>query len=208
MKIIDCEQRSEAWFKARMGIPTCSEFETVMAKGSGKGRRTYMYKLAGERLNGSPMENYTNAFMERGIRMEQEAREAYSIVASAEVTRVGFILNEKARCGGSPDALIGKKGMLEIKTAMPHILLDILERDEFPAEHVAQCQGNLWVAERDWIDIAIYNGDKNPEMPDAPGLPLFVKRAKRDEAYIKKLAAEVAQFNDELDKIVKKYGGK
>ena len=33
IEIIDCEQNSSDWFAARMGIPTASEFSTVMAKG-------------------------------------------------------------------------------------------------------------------------------------------------------------------------------
>ena len=50
MKIIDCEQGSPEWFSARSGIPTASEFHTVMAKGKGGGesltRKTYLLKLA------------------------------------------------------------------------------------------------------------------------------------------------------------------
>jgi hypothetical protein len=41
-------------------------------------------------------------------------------------------------------------------------------------------------------------------------MPLFVKRATRDEAYIGKLAEAVAAFNIELDQVVKMvraYGG-
>ena len=64
--------------------------------------------------------------------------------------------------------------------------------DEFPAEHKAQCQGALWVCEREWIDIAVY----------WPRLPLFVKRAYRDEAYIASIAKAVREFNDELAEIV------
>ncbi len=82
--------------------------------------------------------------------------------------------------------------MLEIKTSFPHILIDRMLKDEFPAEYKAQCQGQLWVAEREWVDIAIY----------WPKLPLFVKRTYRDETYIKELAGAVDQFNTELAAMV------
>lgn len=194
MNILTCEQGSEEWFRARMGMPTASEFATVMASGKGGGesktRRTYMLKLAGEILTGEPMENYTNGHMERGKIMEDEARDFYSFMTDAEPQRVGFIVNGRKGC--SPDSLIGDKGMLEIKTALPHILIDRLLRDEFPPEHKAQCQGQLWVAEREWIDIAVY----------WPKLPLFVKRAFRDEDYIAKLTVAVSEFNDELAETV------
>lgn len=190
MQIFDCEQGSPEWFAARMGIPTASEFATVMAKGRGgedsKTRKTYMLKLAGEIITGEPMESFTNGHMERGKIMEDEARDLYCFMADTEAQRVGFIRSDDKGC--SPDSLIGEKGMLEIKTKLPHLLIDILLKDEFPPEHKAQCQGGLWVAEREWIDIGIY----------WPKLPLFVKRAYRDDGYIANMAGAVKLFNEEL----------
>lgn len=203
MQILTCDQGSEEWFKARMGLPTASEFATVMASGrdggESKTRKTYMLKLAGEILTGEPMENYSNAHMERGKVMEDEARDLYCMLKDADPERVGFIVNGPKGC--SPDSLLPNSGMLEVKTKLPHLLIEVLLADKFPAEHKAQCQGALWVAEREWIDIAVY----------WPGLPLFVKRANRDEVYIAKLAAEVAKFNDELAETVervRRYGMK
>lgn len=190
IRVLDCEQGSPEWFQARLGIPTASEFATVMAKGKNGGesvtRRTYMLKLIGERLTGEPMDNYTNAHMERGKAMEDEARNFYSFMQDAEPTRVGFITDDVKGC--SPDSLIGNTGMLEIKTKLPHLLVDCLLKDEFPPEHRAQCQGALWVAEREWIDLAVY----------WPKLPLFVKRAYRDEPYIGEIAVAVERFRNEM----------
>lgn len=194
VQIIDCEQNSEEWLRARMGIPTASEFKTVIAVNKEakdkKTRTTYMHKLAGEILTGQPHESYSNANMERGHELEDEARSLYAFVRDAEPTRVGFIRSGNAGC--SPDSLVNADGMLEIKTAFPHILIDRLLRDDFPAEHKAQCQGQLWIAEREWVDLAVY----------WPGLPLFVKRAFRDEPYIKDMAKAVDAFNAELQDVV------
>jgi hypothetical protein len=191
MEVFDFDQGSDAWHRARLGIPTASEFATLIARGKDGGdsktRRTYLYKLAGEIITGEPMESYSNAHMERGKAMEDEARDAYAFIANVEPQRVGFIRN--GRKGASPDSLIGDAGMVEIKTKLPHLMVELILRGEFPPEHVAQCQGQLWVAEREWVDIAVY----------WPGFPLFVKRATRDEAYIRKLASAVDDFNAELD---------
>jgi hypothetical protein len=138
------------------------------------------------------MESFTNGHMERGKIMEEEARDLYCLLADAEAQRVGFIRSDDRGC--SPDSLIGEKGMLEIKTKLPHLLIEILLKDEFPPEHKAQCQGGLWVAEREWIDIGIY----------WPKLPLFVKRAYRDDGYIATLAGAVAQFNEELAAMIER----
>lgn len=194
LEIVTCEQNSEEWFKARMGIPTASEFATVMAKGRSGGdsktRQTYLYKLAGEIITGQPMESFSNAHTERGHAMEAEARSAYEFLYDADCERVGFI--RSGRKGASPDSLIGANGMVEIKTKLPHLMIETLLRGEFPPEHKAQCQGQLWVAEREWVDIAVY----------WPGMPLFVTRAVRDEPYIRELSNAVDQFNAELDMIV------
>lgn len=199
----DMEQGSEAWFSARAGKPTASEFATVMAQGKGGSasvtRETYLNKLAGEICTGEPMENYVSADMLRGKEQEDAARDRYALLHDAEPVRVGFLEETDVRAGASPDALLGDDGLLELKSAAPHVLIHKLKRGKFPAEHVAQCQGGLWVSGRDWIDIAIFH----------PKLPLFVQRAYRDEPYIANLAGEVARFNEELAQTVervRRYG--
>jgi len=200
LTVYDCEQGSEDWFRARMGIPTASEFGTVLAPragSEGKMRRTYLHKLAGEIITGEPMERYGNAHMDRGHEMEAEARSLYAFMSDADPTQIGFLRNGQKGC--SPDSLIGDAGMLEIKTKLPHLLIDCILKDDFPAEHKAQCQGALWVAEREWVDIAVY----------WPRMPLFVKRAYRDEEYISKLSDAIDAFNADLVAVVdriKAYG--
>lgn len=194
MQIMDCEQGSPEWFAARAGIPTASQFSTVMASGRGgaesKTRRTYMLKLAGEIITGDPMDSFSNAHTERGHEMEPEARNFYAFRHDVDPQLIGFIRNGNA--GASPDSLIGENGMLEIKTKLPHLLIDVTLRGEFPTDHKAQCQGQLWIAEREWIDLICY----------WPKMEPFIARAYRDEEYIKQLARAVDQFNDELAEII------
>ncbi len=195
LQIITCEQGTPEWFAARLGIPTASEFETILTTPKSKGgeskmRRTYLNKLAGELLTGNPMEAVTTFHMERGKIMEDEARDYYAFLKNVEPERVGFMRNCDKGC--SPDSLIGDSGMLEIKTALAHLMVDQLRKNEFPAEHKAQCQGQLWVAEREWVDLVVY----------WPKLPPFVQRAYRDEGYIANLAGAVDAFNAELQEVV------
>jgi hypothetical protein len=196
LKIFSCEQGSPEWFAARVGIPTASEFDTVLAKGRSGGesktRRTYMLKLIGERLTREPMYSYSNDHMERGKEKEAEARNLYSMVSDLEPVQIGFMRRGDAGC--SPDSLVGTDGMLEIKTKLPHLQLDCILYDEFPSEHRAQCQGQLWIAEREWVDFVSY----------WPGLPLFAKRVFRDEEYIKRLAEAVRAFNTEMEETIAK----
>lgn len=186
----DIEQNTPEWLQARAGIPTASQFATVLAKGEGKTRRTYMLKLAGEIITGEPMESFSNAHTERGHEFEPEARDLYAFQTGAALERVAFIRNGRTGC--SPDSLIGEDGGAEIKTKLPHLLAEVLLKGEVPPEHKAQVQGTLWVSKRQWWDVVIY----------WPRMPLFVKRVYRDEPYIQKLATEVDKFNAELDDVV------
>lgn len=192
IEIFNCEQGTAEWKACRLGIPTASRFKDVLAKGEGKTRRRYLLDLMGERLTGECAETFSNAHMERGQVMEDEARALYAFMTDLECDRVGFIRSGDKGC--SPDSLIDKDGMVEIKTKLPALQLECIFADKLPSEHVAQVQGALWVAEREWIDFVSY----------WPRLPLFVKRVYRDEDYIKNLAAEIARFNSEMLELIEK----
>lgn len=195
IQIIDVEQGSPEWFAARAGIPTASEFSTVMAKGKDGGasvtRAKYLRQLAGEILTGEPApEGYSNGFMERGKLLEDEARSLYAFMRDVEPERVGFIRNGNK--GASPDSLIGTDAGLEIKVAIPAVQIERLQRGTLPTEHVAQVQGSMWVSERASWSFVSY----------CPKLPPLIIDVPRDEAYIATLAKAIDAFNEELDALV------
>ena len=71
VEIIQCEQNTDEWMRARMGLPTSSMFGTVMAKGRGadkesKTRAKYLRQLAGEIITGEPTEGFRSAVLDRG----------------------------------------------------------------------------------------------------------------------------------------------
>ena len=196
LEIIDCEQGSIDWHRARLGIPTASRFADILAKGDGKMRARYLRDLAGEIYTGEPdTEGFTNAHMERGKLWEADAREHYAFTNDVEPQQVGFIRN--GRAGASPDSLIGDAGGLEIKTALRHIQIERLQRGGMPPEHKAQVQGCLWITGREWWDFMSY----------APGLPPLIVRVPRDEAYIDQLTKAVDAFNEEQDALVASIRG-
>lgn len=191
IEIFDCEQGSEEWFRCRMGIPTASEFKTVVAikkeAKDKKTRMTYMRKLVAEILRDEPMEaGYQNEHMDRGKEQEDEARANYAFMTGSEPRRVGFVRRGNAGC--SPDSLIGDEGGLEIKCALSHIQLERLQDDVLPPEFRHQVQGNLWVTERKWWDFVSY----------CPKMRLFKIRVFRDEAEIAEIEAAVNQFVFEM----------
>lgn len=184
------EQGTDAWRQIRCGLPTASRFKDILAKGEGKMRAKYLRELAGEIICGQPAESFTNSHMEHGTEIEGQIRATYAFINDCEPQQVGFVRNGRKGC--SPDSLVGSEGMFEAKRKLPHLWIECMERGSFPPEHVAQVQGQLWVAERVWCDLAVFY----------PGMPLLTYRAYRDEAYIASLVRAVDAFNEELDAIV------
>jgi hypothetical protein len=194
IEIFDVPQRSEEWFRVRMGLPTGSMFGAIMVQNEKRaGRASYMRKLAGEILTDIPMESYDNDDMLRGREQEPEILARYAFEHDVDVTPCGFIKNGKKGC--SPDGLIGKDGMVQIKSAAPHVMVEILMDGAVPKKHLPQCQGELWVAERKWTDLVIGS---------SPKLPLAVFHLQRDQSYINDIEIAVHWFNRELDDMVKR----
>ena len=192
-------QGSPEWFEARRGKVTSSEFGKLMVGNEErKGRLTLLRTLAGEVVSNRVAEGYMNAYMQRGKDMEAEALDWYARTRFVDLERVGFVLDEDIDAGWSPDAVIGKDGAVEVKTAAPHLLIPLLEKmekGEFPNEHKAQCHGGaLWIGRRRWVDLIIY----------FPGMPKFVMRAEPEAEYHKKLADEVQSFNRDLADLVRR----
>ena len=191
--ITEVEQGSPEWLALRLGIVTCSELECLLVNGKGEsgfgaGAFTYMNTLIGERITGEAADQFMgNRHTERGHELEGVARKLYEQREEVETNQVAIILNHGA--GYSPDSLVGGKGLTEIKTKLPKFQVEVILSGEIPKEHVAQCQGGLWVSEREWIDFVCY----------WPGMPLFIKRAYRDEAMIRKLTERVKTFYEILD---------
>lgn len=194
MQILNLDQGTPEWHEARLGIVTMSELHTLLVNGKGPGgfgagAFTYMNQLIGERITGEPADAFQgNKHTERGHELEPMARALYTEqTGNLDIEQVGIILNHGA--GYSPDSLVGADGLSEIKTKLPKYQVEILLSGEIPKEHIAQCQGGLWISEREWIDFISY----------WPGMPLFVKRAYRDEKMIRTIAERVAAFYEELE---------
>lgn len=192
MKLIECHQGSPEWLKARLGIPTASEFDKIFTP-TGKAStqaETYANTMVAEWLTGMPGEDYLGEWMQRGRELEAEARAFYrAFEATEEVREVGFIVRDDERSGASPDSLVGEKGGLEIKCPKPSTHIGYLLSNKVPTKYITQLQGQMWVAELEWVDFISY----------CPNIEPVLIRVKRDEPYILKLARAVGEFNKLVD---------
>lgn len=193
MIILNHEQGSDEWHAARCGILTASVMSCLLVDGKGvagfgAGALTLMNELIGERFTGEAAGKFGgNGHTERGHELEPQARAFVSERLGVEIVNVGIILNHG--CGYSPDGLIGNDGLIEIKTKLPKLQVDVILDGVIPKDHVVQCQVGLWISERDHIDFASF----------WPGMPLFHKRAGRDEAMIRKLAERAKTFYEVME---------
>ena len=203
MNTATIQQGSPEWFAARCGKATASKFADVLAKlksgAESASRKNYRARLVVERLTGKPLETFSNAAMQQGVEREPLARVAYEAETGNLVEEVGFFQHPTLEAGASPDGLIGGNGMLEIKCPQLATHLEYLNLPAEPSEYTAQIQGQMWICGRDYCDFVSFN----PDFPEH--LQLIVRRIERDDAYIAKLAAEVAAFLDEVQTEVQRW---
>jgi len=196
LEVCEAEQGSAEWFEFRRGIPSASKFQCLLADSADrKGRKTYMYDLAGEILTGECAESFKNEHMERGHVVEPEARDWYVFATDAELVRVGCIKSVSLGACVSPDSLIGNDGGVEFKSRLPRLQMEILEAGKLPNTNKAQVHGAMWILGRPWWDYVSY----------CPKMRPFKIRTYRDEPYIAKLAVEVREFREELNELVERF---
>ena len=192
------EQRSEEWFKARLGKVTASRVADILAKiksGESASRRNYKIQLVSERLTGEKQETYINQAMQDGIDREFYARERY-VQQFGEVEEVGFIQHPTLEAGASPDGMVGEDGIIEIKCPMGTTHTETLMSQDVPSKYMPQIQFQLLCTGRKWCDFVSYN----PMFPEH--LQVFVKRVEADQDYQKELEVEVKQFLSEVDDVI------
>jgi hypothetical protein len=185
---------SEEWFKARIGVPTASNFDKIVTSTGlpSTQRKKYLYQLVGEKLGALPEEGYTNAFMKRGIELEPQAREMYARDV-APVVQVGFCLHDEG-FGCSPDFLVNEDGMGQIKCPSLAVHVEYLIGQKLPTDYVQQVQGELLVTGRKYNDF----------MSFYPNLKPLVVRCYRDEVFISRLRLELLKFISELNELTEK----
>lgn len=189
MIVHDVEQGTAAWHRLRLGIPTASNFSKILTKGGKPSTQAerYMRELLAEHFIGEPANSGASAFMERGTAMEKSARAWYEHTRDVDVKQVGFITRDDGMAGASPDGLVGEDGMLELKVPSAAVHIAYL-LGGFDGEYWTQAQGQLYIAERKWVDLVAYN----------PVLPPAIERIERDEDYIELLDAAVKAFVVEM----------
>ena len=191
------EQRTDAWFEARIGKVTASRVADVLAKtktGYSASRDNYMAQLVCERLTNQKADGFTNSAMQWGTETEPLARLSYEVANNVLVDEVGFVPHPSIiMAGASPDGLVGDDGLLEIKCPNTATHIETLLSQTVPGRYNTQMQFQMACTNRSWCDFVSFDN----RLPEE--LQLFVKRVPRDNMYIRLMEEEIVKFLNELD---------
>jgi len=162
------DQYCTEWWDARRGLPTASCADKILTP-TGKlsaQSRQYMNELLADRLGfgDEPME--PTEWMLRGIELEPEARGFYELLTGHAVTQVGFITNDDATAGCSPDGIIelpgcgphGMKGW-EVKAPKASTHIGYLLGGGLPDYYKPQVHFSMAVTGlKEWVFMSYYPG--------------------------------------------------
>jgi YqaJ-like viral recombinase domain len=199
VRILPGEQGSEAWHDARRGIPTASQFHRILSPAKlepSAQRDAYLYELVAERLLGQDFGPDATQFMDRGLKLEDDAVRFYEFAREVETQKCGLCVTDDGLVGCSPDRLVGDEGGLELKTPSAPVHIGYVV-DGLGVKFRLQVQGALWVTGRDWWDLCSYNPELKPALV----------RCYPDKEVFAALDAHLPAFLQRLDRITEQFGG-
>lgn len=199
-------QRSEAWFEARLGKATASRCSDILAKiksGEASTRRNYRIQLVCERITQTLTDHITTRDMEWGTEQEPFARAAYEAHTGNFVDECGAIPHKTIEMfAASPDGLVGKDGLIEIKCPRPATHIEWLLDGRVPTQHKPQMIAQISCTGRKWVDFVSFD----PRMPEH--LRLFVVRFTPSPKEIEEVESQVSTFLAEVEESYQLLMGK
>ena len=196
MQINNVKQGSDEWYKLRYGRLTASDFHTFM--GNSSTRTNLIWKKTAERITNTASDSctFSNYHIERGNEQEPIARNMYEVLTANDVQETGFIVLDDT-VGCSPDGLVEKDGLIEIKCKDTHTHLKACVKNYIEPAHKTQIQFSLYVTNRKWCDYVLYN-----EQFDNP---IHVIKVHRDDEYIKEIIKQIERANNEINEIINNW---
>jgi hypothetical protein len=199
------EARREAWFALRSGKLTCSHFSDLVKPGRAKDDDftatgySYLRMKIAERFGS--WHSISGAALSWGTDNEIAAIVAYGMRTQQNVSQneYGFV-EYNSDIGGTPDALCGDDGCLEVKCPYnPAVHVQTLLNNTIPDNYLWQVIGHLLVTGRDWCDFCSFD----PRMEDPHRLVII--RHQRNESEIEflkqRLELAMAWIAERMEKL-------
>lgn len=208
MEIINVEQGSIEWLRARLGKVTGTRLGAVM--GSKKVQEGLIYELVAEQLTGKPEELFMSNAMVWGKEHEDDAIVMYEKQKKVRADRVGFCISKEfPYLGLSPDRLIGKKTFtkgVEVKAPTTKTVVKYMLEGGIPPEYRWQIVNYFLVCTTmRSLDFVVYD----PRIVD-PKLQLTIVPIKRSDVKsdIEEAKARLVEFRSQWEEVYKKVKNK
>lgn len=197
------EQRTDEWYKARLGQLGASQISKALSKGRNGAesatRKNLIAELIAMRLTGQVQESFTSAAIQWGIDNEPIARAAYEINKDILVDEIGWVQHPSIEWTGcSPDGLVGDNGLVEIKCPNTATHIDYLIAGIPPSEYHLQMLWQMECTGRDWCDFVSFDS----RMPEK--YQLMVARFNRDDKRLNEIRPEVIKFLNDIQGTIDK----
>ena len=191
-------QRNDDWLTSRIGKMTASRIGGINANPkTGKALNATLLEILSERLTGEKAEGFTTKAMQWGIENEPYAVTAYENETGLFVVQTGLIDHPTIpMSGASPDGLVGKDGIIEIKCPESPTHTNTLLTGQVPSEYMPQITWQLACTGRKWCDFVSYD----PRQPEH--LKIKIIRVNRDDVDIETLESDVMRANEILEKAI------
>lgn len=207
--ILNEQQGSDAWLKARLGVITASNAHALLLSKNSKtpkykeARETYMLQLINEICTGQHEEINAKA-LEWGKLNEDAAIAAYELISGKEVEKISLVYkDESRRAGASADfRLPGQNHGGECKCPINGINhLNFILNSEIKDEYMTQMQFGMFCTGWDFWDFTSYN-------PRMPKKMLHYVTIERDLELMSYFDYEVPKFIYEMDQKLAQLGFK
>ena len=156
------QQRSDDWYKERYGKFTASCIHKLLGvRGLGETGKTYAIEKAIEQLYGQIEDSYRGADMTRGIELEPLAFKKFQEMHPEVKESFMFPYGEHA--GASPDGVVGKDAILEIKCPRATKFFKIVADESIDKEYYAQMQMQMLCSNSDkayFFNYCIIDGEE------------------------------------------------
>lgn len=183
------EQKSEEWFKARIGVITGSRVGAIIGVNPYQKAEDVLRDMVREYF-GAEKEFNGNVATNHGERMEPVALEFYQSLTGNNVELTGIVKHDEYDwMGASPDGLIGLDGGLEIKC--PYWAKAPYSVHEKPS-YYAQCQHVMEVCGLEWMDFLCYIDEET----------YLLERLEKDPDWFKKHFAKLEAFHKKYLEII------
>ncbi len=190
------------WLADRTACLTASRMadalDVTKAGKPGAKRIALVKAIAAERMTGIATKNLVLPRMQYGLEREPDARARYEEETGSLVLLTGFVPHPEIDwCGCSPDGIVDRDGLIEIKVPETTTMLDYIAAGVVPDQYKPQMLLQLACTRRRWVDFVAFD-----DRIKARSRQLFVRRFEPPAEDIARIETAARELLAEVDALV------